>query len=537
MTSSCNDYDKRIFDALDAYEHGHLRSLSAAAIAYQIQPRTLQQRVKNLFHDSRGGHNKLLTSGQESALCEWLERIIQLGFPPRLDLIRSRANLLLVDPSQSSSPTVGTNWPFNFLKRHKDFRLRNSIQFDAARAACTTRKKIEGWYRRFKNIQEEYGVVDNDIYNVNETGFLSGSSQRCQVVTLATQPTKSRRVVQPGQQVWITSIECINASGNFLPPLLILPGQLHQTVWYRTNMPLDWHVGVSATGWTNNNLALEWVRKVFEPYSQLQRVGEYRMLVIDGHGSHITTEFILFCWDHKILPVCLSPHTSHILQPLDVSCFGPLKHYHSQAVMDSAQTGTINYDKVEFLENFPAIRRRAFNSNNILSAFRSTGLVPFNPDIVLSKYPISSRTTTPPPLIIQPQRTPKTVRQVQGCLHNILEELKEENLEEIGRDNIRLQVLQLAKTTEVAMSSRANLEKEVAELRAANQKRVVQSTFRRTILQNGGLLSQEQALDMIEEKEAREKEEAEKQAQRAQKKAKRSHVAYNPTEGLGECFF
>ena len=123
MTSSCNDYEKRIFDALDAYEHGHLPSLSAAAIAYQIQPRTLQRRVKNLFHDSRSGHNKLLTSGQESAPCKWLERIIQLGFPPCLDLIRSRANLLLVDPSQSSSPTVGTNWPSNLLKRQKDFCL------------------------------------------------------------------------------------------------------------------------------------------------------------------------------------------------------------------------------------------------------------------------------------------------------------------------------------------------------------------------------------------------------------------------------
>ena len=77
MTSSCDDYEKQIFDALDTYKHGHLPSLSAAAIAYQIQPRTLQQRVKNLLHNSRGRHNKLLTSGQESALCEWLEKIIQ----------------------------------------------------------------------------------------------------------------------------------------------------------------------------------------------------------------------------------------------------------------------------------------------------------------------------------------------------------------------------------------------------------------------------------------------------------------------------
>ena len=93
------------------------------------------------------------------------------------------------------------------------------------------------------------------------------------------------------------------------------------------------------------------------------------MLVMDSHGSYITIKFIFFGWNHKILPVCFFPHTSHILQPLDVSCFGSLKHYHSQAFMDNAQTGTINYNKVEFLENFPTIQQQAFNSNNILLAF------------------------------------------------------------------------------------------------------------------------------------------------------------------------
>ena len=102
MNSSFNDYEKRIFDALDAYKHGHLPFLSAAAVAYQINPCTLQRRVKTLLHNSRGGHNKPLTSGQESALCEWLEKIIQLGFSPRLDLICSRANLFLADPSYSN---------------------------------------------------------------------------------------------------------------------------------------------------------------------------------------------------------------------------------------------------------------------------------------------------------------------------------------------------------------------------------------------------------------------------------------------------
>ena len=61
------------------------------------------------------------------------------------------------------------------------------------------------------------------------------------------------------------------------------------------------------------------------------------------------------------------------------------------------------------------------------------------------------------------------------------------------------------------MSTVIILQKEMAELRRENQKQPVQSSFCQTILQNGGLLTQEGALDMIEEKEAREREKAEKQ--------------------------
>jgi hypothetical protein len=47
---------------------------------------------------------------------------------------------------------------------------------------------------------------------------------------------------------------------------------------------------------------------------------------MDGHGSHITANVIAFCIEHAIDLLILPPHTSHVLQPLDVSMFSPLKH-------------------------------------------------------------------------------------------------------------------------------------------------------------------------------------------------------------------
>ena len=95
----------------------------------------------------------------------------------------------------------------------------------------------------------------------------------------------------------------------------------------------------------------------------------------------------------------------------------------NEAVMDSVHLGTMNYNKFEFLENFPAIQQ-VFCTSNILSAFQFTSLVPFNPHAILNNYLFPDCATT---TLQEVQKTPTTVRQVQSHLHKILEELKAEN--------------------------------------------------------------------------------------------------------------
>jgi hypothetical protein len=53
--------------------------------------------------------------------------------------------------------------------------------------------------------------------------------------------------------------------------------------------------------------------------------GKRRLLLLDGYGSHLTARFIAFCLDENIDLVYLLLHTSHLLQPLNVGVFSPLK--------------------------------------------------------------------------------------------------------------------------------------------------------------------------------------------------------------------
>lgn len=116
----------------------------------------------------------------------------------------------------------------------------------------------------------------------------------------------------------------------------------------------------------------------------------------------------------------LPAHTSHFLQPLDVVVFQPLKHFHAKAVDDATRRGCSSFDKVEFLHAIDGIRKNTFKRNTILSAFRLTGLVPFNPSIVLHKIeefqppaafqPQSGRFQTPSEDEFDDPETPMTTR-------------------------------------------------------------------------------------------------------------------------------
>jgi hypothetical protein len=89
-------------------------------------------------------------------------------------------------------------------------------------------------------------------------------------------------------------------------------------------------------------------------------------------------------------------HSSHLLQPLDVACFAPLKRSYSDSISALARNHIHYINKETFLLAFKAAHELTFTEENARAGFRDAGLVPFNPDAVLSKLDVRLRTPTPP---------------------------------------------------------------------------------------------------------------------------------------------
>jgi hypothetical protein len=73
-------------------------------------------------------------------------------------------------------------------------------------------------------------------------------------------------------------------------------------------------------------------------------VGAKRLLILDGHSSHLTAGFDAFCKENGIICLCMPPHSSHLLQPLDVGVFGPLKRAYGKLVEAMMRGGNNHID-------------------------------------------------------------------------------------------------------------------------------------------------------------------------------------------------
>ena len=231
-----------------------------------------------------------------------------------------------------------------------------------------------------------------DIYNMDETGFQMGVTSTAKVVCGSETRQSHAKALQPGNREWVTAIVAINAAGWSLPPQIIFAAVNHQSLWYH-DLPENYVLSVSKNGWTTDELGIEWLKKVFEPNTAPRTIGGYRLLILDGHGSHATAEFDRFCMEKKIIPLYMPPHSSHLLQPLDVSCFSPLKHLYGQRVQALIQKRIYSIRKEDFLYIYPAVHQQALSLLNIKNGFAATGLIPLSPERVLSKIP---KTPTPP---------------------------------------------------------------------------------------------------------------------------------------------
>jgi hypothetical protein len=261
------------------------------------------------------------------------------------------------------------------VKRRPLLSSRFSKRYNYERAKCEDPKIIGEWFNLVKKTILQFGIDPDDIYNFDKTGFAMGLTSTAREISRSDFYGR-RALLQPRNREWVTVIECTNASGWVLPPCMIFKGKVFIESWF-DGLPGDWRFEVSPNGWTSDEIGLRWLKKLFIPTTSSRTKGGYRLLILDGHGSHLTPKFDEICEENKIIPIYIPPHSSHLLQPLDIGCFAVLKRAYGRLVEFKMRNGINHIDKLDFLEAYPLARMEAFKSETIKNSFQSAGLIPF----------------------------------------------------------------------------------------------------------------------------------------------------------------
>jgi hypothetical protein len=142
---------------------------------------------------------------------------------------------------------------------------------------------------------------------------------------------------------------------------------------------------------------VSWFKQAFLPETAVDHPSDWRLLIMDKHGSHDSDEFRHLCSQNKVQPFYLLGHTSHELQPLDVGCFSPLKTRYRQYIKDlSILDITASGSKRRFVRAYEKASEEAFKLDTVQSGFRHNGIWPFHPEHVLDRLKPNPPPFTPP---------------------------------------------------------------------------------------------------------------------------------------------
>ena len=529
--------ESRIQDALLAHKSGKYRSVRAAAIAFSIPPSTLSYRIAGRTSRSQAHESaQILSYAEEKTLVRWLTRLTRTGFPasPALaiqmaeEIRRGRLQL-----SRSPPPLlrpIGEHWIDRFRTRHPDIRTVWIRQIEHARHHAMNSDVLRTWFDAVTEVRIAHHYRPECIYNMDESGFAVGASQSSRAL-VSVRERSSWKVIA-GRQEWITAIECISAAGVAIPPLIIFKAQHTNTAWIPAHTSRDWRFSTSNSGWTSDSHAYEWLTTVFEPETRPEDPEAHRLLIMDGHGSHITANVIAHCMEHAIDLLILPPHCSHVLQPLDVNVLAPLKRALAAETDSVARIDAGRVARVEWTRMYIRAREKAFTASNIKSGWRKTGLEPLSPIVVLDKHhPMPAPAPSPPRIPRGPASLDLTLldssppdgtelRQATALFNS---ELKKPGplISPVKRFGERMTCV-----LQTTLSENAMLRRELAEARTLLRSRKSRKNGKRVALQGKFVFSTEEVLEIAKQAEVN---------SAAKRGRKRSRIAASDAEySVGE---
>ena len=379
--------DVSMVKAMTAVENG--TSLSRASEMFGVPKSTLSDRVSGkVQHGCQPGAVPYLTQEEEEELLTFLIRCAEIGYPHSIEQVLGLVQQVVDFKGMDKVVTRG--WWQRFCQRHDKISLRTAVPLSMVRSMASDIKVIERYFDILEDTLKENHIFNNPgcIYNCDETG-IPLSPKGLKVV--AERGSKVVSCMSGDSKGQVTVLACTCANGTCLPPMVIFNRKTLNPDLTAGEIPGTIY-GLSDKGWINRELFYDWFHKHF-----LALISPARpvLLLMDGHSSHYSPDVIRAAAEEKVILFTLPPHSTHLTQPLDRSCFSPLKTYWKKVAHNfyTQNPGRV-ITKFDFSALFADAWKCAMTPKNIISGFKVTGIYPFCRSTLEVQIPQATKSLT-----------------------------------------------------------------------------------------------------------------------------------------------
>lgn len=351
-----------------------------AAKEFGVPKSSLGDRVSGrVTPGSRSGPARLITSADEKLLVEFSLYMSKHGFPlTKQQVVSFASSIYKRQHRRVAFSKLGQTWWLNFRKRQeKNITIQPADNVVRGRTVCVRKEAVDQFFRLLSTIADTHGLRDSpsQIYNCSETGYQLGRRK-----AVLSKPTSLGYKPAPSSRDHVSVLACFNAAGEDIPPFVIYSKAYPGGVCYKTQGPPDALYGWSESGYVNSELFKKWFLKHFLLHAAKERP---LLLIFDGHKSPVSLEVVESAQKEGVILLCLPPHCSHILQPLDTSLFVVLKQRFTSFTGDgdSGADGHFALSKKEFsgvLNRTYQIAKEEDGVQIVKEGFRKCGIFPLN---------------------------------------------------------------------------------------------------------------------------------------------------------------